>query len=177
MAMVIEEMDQIVIQGDKAVEVNSWIMVTRFGFLHPIVEAMEIVVVTRTLEIEEEDVVELMVDSMSISSHMVVVIVSMDTLEIQGTIAVEEGGMDRVEVVGEEGMDPEMVVTVDPEDLHMEVGEVHVVEVAGDIINAIIVNHTFHGNSHQMITVEIAMTDLQEIGIASEEIETSDDGL
>lgn len=177
MAMVIEEMDQIVIQGDKAVEVNSWIMVTRFGFiLHPIVVITAIVVVTRTLVIEEEDVVELMVDSMSIS-HMEVVIVNMDTLEIQGTIAVEEGGMDRVEVVGEEGMDPEMVVMVDPEDLHMEVGEVHVVEVAADIINAIIVNHTFHGNSHQMITVEIAMTDLQEIGIASEEIETSDDGL
>lgn len=177
MAMVIEEMDQIVIQGDKAVEVNSWIMVTRFGFiLHPIVVITGIVVVTRTLVIEEEDVVELMVDSMSIS-HMEVVIVNMDILEIQGTIAAEEGGMDRVEVVEEEGMDPEMVVMVDPEDLHMEVGEVHVVEVAADIINAIIVNHTFHGNSHQMITVEIAMTDLQEIGIASEEIETSDDGL
>jgi len=179
--MVIEEMDPItVIKQDQAEEASLWIMGMRFGFIpHPIVETMEIVVEIHILETEEEDVVELMVHSiMSTNPMEVVVIESMVIRETQGMIVGEEGDMDRIEVVEEEGMDREMVGMVDPEDLPMEVGEVHVVEVVeGGIIKGIIENLMFHGNCHQMIRVEIAMTDLQEIGIVLEEIGTSDDGL
>lgn len=176
--MAIEEMNHN-IQEQKE-EGNSWIMGMRFGFiLLPIeVEAIR--------NLMEENVVGLVeMDSMSIrnmGTTIPVVIENMDTLDVQGTIPMDlipveiegEGEvMDRIEVVEEEVMVPEMTVMVDPEVLPMEVevGEVQVVEVVPDIFHVIIgILVMFHGKCHLMIRVEIVMTGQQEIGIVLEEI-------